>query len=184
MDKVELQKINKLETHDRLLEYQKQADQIGIEVDKCIKGLPSGIKYPFYVWGHSRQIGMDERFSLFMSGTYVNFDEVPCEIFYWIPKPEKPCSTPNSYLFRAKQGSDVVEIIWILPKYELWGQFEPGKMTYNQDIWNSILNFKYRREELESPEPGDMDIDQRDEFREIIKECALWNKIDSPFRMI
>jgi hypothetical protein len=181
MNKIELQKIDRLETHDRLLQYQKQQDTIGDEVQKCINHVPDNVKYPFYVWGHSRQIPIDERLSYFMGGGYEKFEDVPSERILWMPRPSKPEATPNSYLFRAQKGTDVVEIIWILPKIEFWEQFGPNKMAYSPEIWTSIMNFKYNKKELEAPEEGDMTLDQRDEFREIIKQHKLWNM---PYRMI
>lgn len=181
MDKIELRKLDKLETHDRLLQYQKQADTIGIEVQKCIDNVPDDIKYPFYVWGHARQVAIDERFGLFMTGEFPSFEEVPSERILWIPRCEKPDCTPNSYLFRAFKGSDIVEIVWILPKLELWEQFAPGKMTHNQDVWTSILNFKYHRKELEYPQDGDMNEKERDEFRRIIRETAWWKRNNQPW---
>ena len=181
MNKVELKKIDHLETHDRLLQYNKQIDTIGEEVQKCIDNVPDAVKYPFYVWGHSRHVAIDERLSYFMGGNYEKFEDVPSERILWMPRPSKPEATPNSYLFRAQKGSDIVHIIWVLPKIELWSQFGPDKMLHNQEIWTSIMNFKYNKKELESPEEGDMNIDQRDEFREIIKQHKIWN---SPFKMI
>ena len=184
MNKIELQKVDRLESHDRLLEFQKQSDQIGIEVQKCIDNLPYNKPHPFYVWGHSRQISIDERMAYFMGGCYKNFEDVPSEKFLWMPRPTKPECTPNSYLFRATKGSDIVEIVWMLPKIEFWDMFGPGKMTHNPDIYTSILNFKYNRKELEYPQEGDMNIDQRDEFRECIKQTRIWNKMEEPYKMI
>lgn len=165
-------KIDRLETHDRLLEFKSDWEHISQAIQDCINNVPDEIKFPFYVYGHSRQIGMDERFSLFIQGKYKSMEEVPSERMIWMPRAYKPKAEPNTYLFRAIKGSDVIETMWILPKPELWEQFAPGKITHNEDIWTSIQNYKHRRKELEAPDSEDLTLHELNEFKRVIRDAA------------
>ena len=176
-------KIDRLETHDRLKQFQSEWEALSQGVEDCIYNVPDEVKCPFYVWGHSRQINLDEKFDLFFKGGFKYMEEVPSERMIWMPRITKPLAEPNSYLFRARKGTDLVEIIWLLPKRELWEQFEPGKMTYNEDVWNSIQNYKHARAELEMPD-SDITLEEINEFKRIIRMTAEWNLKDEPFRMI
>lgn len=165
--------IDTLETHDRLLEFQKQAELVAQGVQDCIDGVPDIIKYPFYVFGHPRTMGMDERAGWARAHGEYDLRKIPSTKLTWIPKPEKPNAVLNSYLLRAQKGTDIIQIIWILPPREIWDCFKSGQMTANESILTSINNYEHAKDKLEAPEPGDMDIDQRDDFRMKIKHVAI-----------
>jgi hypothetical protein len=154
-------KINLLETHDRLLQFQDQWNVISEGCVECIKNVPDGITSPFYVFAHPRTLERDEKVLLVLTGQALP-DKIPSTRLIWSPRITKPKAQTNSYLFMAKKGSDMIQTIWLLPARETWDQYEPGKMTYNQDVYNSINNFKYYRQRLEMPEkdgPNENDVE-------------------------
>lgn len=136
--------IDRLETHDRLLHFhQDQAGTIAQGAEDCLKKNPLSLSLqdhsPYiYIFAHPRtgDDGLSKR-------------------MLWQPRLTKPRAQTNSYLFRAKSHSDLLEIIWLLPPRELWKQYEGGKVTESEDIMTSIDNFLYHREELERPDPED-----------------------------
>lgn len=157
-------KVNRLETHDRLLSYQKQHDDMGVAVTSCIKNVPDEIRSPFYVYGHSRSVGFDEKLSIIQHG----FLSAPETRLIWMPTITKPKATPNSYLFLADKHSDVVKIIWMLPKKELWTQYEPGKMFHNENIWISIQNFLHDNVRLNAPDKDGPTEEDAEKWRHIL----------------
>ncbi len=132
-------KINPLDAHDRLKEYKSKG--MSGDITECCQDLirqePFG-KIPFYIFAHPRTD--DDGFTQRM---------------IWQPRLFKPKAQTNSMLFRAFPPSDRVEIIWIIPKRELWPQYEKGKLTANDLIYNSIQDFLHRREEMEAPLAGE-----------------------------
>lgn len=130
-------KLNRLETHDRLLHFTKQHFDIAECCQDLIKQRPFG-HHPFYIFVHPR-----------------TDDDGIRKRLIWQPRLTKPLAQTNSMLFKGYPGSDYVKIIWMIPPREIWAQFEKGKMTENETVWNSIQDFIYRREELESPEHDD-----------------------------
>lgn len=166
-------KINRLETHDRLLEFQKQADLVAQGVQDCIDNVPDTIKTPFYVFGHARTIGMDEKVDIARQMGELDLNKIPSSRMVWMPMPRKPKAVLNSYLFRARKNSDIVEIIWILPPRELWEQYEPGKMTHDETIYFSIQTYLHNKEELEASTEEDLTVEEVDDFREKIRNAAI-----------
>ncbi len=149
-------KVDKFETHDRLLNYhEKQLDMSDAIMD-CIKNVPDDIKGPFYVYGHSRSVQFDEKESIVRLGNHA-----PDKRLIWIPRITKPEASPNSYLFLCKKNSDVIEIIWMIPPVELWEEYAPGKMMHNENIWISINSFKSNLDLLNAPDkegPKEKDV--------------------------
>lgn len=137
-------KIDRLETHDRLLHFQKdQADTITQGLEDCLKRNPVCVSmqehFPYvYIFAHPR-----------------SEDRGGNKRMIWQPRLSKPKAQTNSYLFRALSKSDIVEIIWMLPPRELWSQYQKGLVTESQDIITSIHNFLYYRKELEKPHKDD-----------------------------
>ncbi len=156
-------KVNRLEAHDRFKHFQNQWETISQGCMECIKNVPESIKSPFYVFAHPRTIEADEKLDLFLRG----FDKskIPSTRLIWGPRITKPKAQTNSYLFLANKNSDIVKVIWLLPAEETWEQYGPDKMTANEDVWNSIQNFKHAKEALEAPDPeGPTKKDERDFF--------------------
>ncbi len=168
-------KIDRLETHDRFKQYQNQWDSIVQGCLDCISGVPEAFKGPFYVFAHTRTVENDERSDLVLKWGYQK-EKTPNVRLIWQPRITKPKAEPNSYLFLARKGSDEIQTIWILPKQELWDNFEPGKMMENEDIWTSILNYRFNRKRLEAPEPDGPTKGQEEEFRRIVGHEAQVKK--------
>jgi hypothetical protein len=145
-------KINTLETHDRLLEFNKNAETIYQGCMDCLRNVPDSITFPFYIYAHSRQIDYEEQLSI-VNDSIVAMKKAPTERLIWSPRITKPKATSNSYLFLVLQRPDLIKTIWLLPKRELWPQYAPGKMTFSEDVWTSIQNYKHSKAKLEAPDP-------------------------------
>jgi len=137
-------RVNPLEAHDRLLHFKKeQALNLFDGVDECLKKNKDCVSmqehFPYvYIFAHPR---MAE------DGGTVRM--------IWQPRLTKPTAQTNSYLFRVVSNTDLVEIVWLLPPREMWGQYELGKVTESKDVVTSIMNFLHAREALEMPHSED-----------------------------
>jgi hypothetical protein len=167
-------KLDKLETHDRLLSFQKQADYITEGCNECIRNRPEEFKnYPFYIFAHQRSLELDERIALYNQellrcnrytgslllpspSKYKTLEDVPTARLIWEPRINKPKAQTNSMLFRAYPPTDRIDIIWMLPSRELWGQYLEDKLTNNSTICESIDKFINNRESLEKDEPDEL----------------------------
>ncbi len=147
-----MMKLNRLETHDRMLEFNKQWETINQGCLDCIRNVPNEITSPFYVFAHARTVDRDEQVSMI----YDNFGnphfKTPSMRLIWSPRITKPQAQSNSYLFLAQKNTDTVRILWLIPAPELWQQYEPGKMTHNPDVWTSIVNYKHHKAKLNEPD--------------------------------
>ena len=162
-------KINRLETHDRFLEFQKQANLIEEGLRECIEKRPKEYEnYPFYAFGHKRTYALDEQCKLYnddlmcsiLDPTYqrkfTDVLQMPNARIIWIPRLTKPKAEPNSWLFKYYPQEDITKVFWILPEYETWGQYTDEKMCQNRAISESIRMFKTNKEFLEKPEDDDL----------------------------
>lgn len=165
-------KLDKLETHDRLLFFKKQQEDMSRGIQDCIKNVPVSITSPFYVLGHSRKVDVDEQVDLLYRGSLI----VPHERMIWSPRITKPLAEANSYLFLCHKYTDIVEIIWMLPKRELWSQYAPGKIMHNENVWISIQNFKKNRNEMNQPDKNGPKPKDEENWFMIMGEEALRNK--------
>lgn len=157
-------KVDRLETHDRLVHFQKQEFDIGKTVQDIINCRPFG-DHAFYIFAHKREIGLDERVSMFnqdMFGArqFKDLASVPNARIIWQPRLTKPEPQENSMLFKAYPGTDIVKTIWIIPQRELWEQFEKEKMTGSELIWECIEAFKHKRKWLAASEDDDPSDDE------------------------
>lgn len=160
-------KINRLETHDRLLLFNQQKDSIGQCCQNIINQKPFGDR-PFYIFAHKREIGMDERFSLLLSGQFNDMSEIPTARIIWQPRLTKPKAQTNSMLFKGYPGTDMVKVIWIIPERELWDQYRKGNMTQSEIVVESIDAFENDRGKLEAPEADDAsDVEVDDAYKNI-----------------
>lgn len=154
-------KLNRLETHDRLLHFAKQDHSI----DECCQDLinqrPFG-EHPFYIFAHTRthEDGVNKR-------------------LIWQPRLTKPRPESNSMLFKAYPGTDNVKVIWIIPAKELWGQHKKGNVTESSIVQESIHKFLYKREELEAKEEDDLSDAAIDAIYREIAHAAQAKKIIS-----
>lgn len=151
-------KINPLDAHDRLQHFTKQEFSISECCQDLINQRPFG-NYPFYIWAHART---DEN-------THI-------KRIIWQPRLTRPKPQTNSMLFKAYPGTDTIKVIWIIPAREMWEQYEKGKLTQNELIYNSIQDFQYNRASLEINEPDDFSDEK---INEIYKELACearWKK--------
>ncbi len=137
-------KIDRLETHDRYEYFTKQ----NFDISECCQNLidqrPFG-EYPFYIWVHAR-----------------TDDDGVTKRLIWQPRLTKPKASTNSMLFKAYPGTDVINVIWMIPDRELWPQYKKGNVTANQIIVNSIVAFRENRELLEQKEKDDLNDAQID----------------------
>lgn len=138
-------KLNRLETHDRLLHFKKdQALNINQGAEDCLKknslSLALQEHSPYvYLFSHPRTA-----------------DDGVTKRMIWQPRLTKPKAQTNSYLFRAQSKTDVLEVCWLLPPKEMWSQYKKGNVTENEWVNWSINMFQNHREELEKSYPDDL----------------------------
>jgi hypothetical protein len=164
-------KIHRLDAHDRLQEFKKQGDYISKGCEDCIKKRPEEFgDHPFYIFAHKREIGMDERFSLFMTGNYKSFEETPTHRLIWQPRLSKPEAQTNSMLFKSYPLKDEIKVIWIIPDRVLWDQYTKGNMVENKTVCESIYDFDHDRGKLEAKEEDDLSDARIKEIYALIKK--------------
>lgn len=181
-----MMKLNVNETHDRLLEFNKQADYISEGCQDCIKNRPPEFgNYPFYIFAHKREIEKDERIGLFNQDLqnslinlshrrqYTSMKDVPSSRLIWSPRMTKPKAQTNSMLFKYNPQEDLIKIIWMIPAKELWSQYKKGNMTENKIVIESIYDFQNNLDKLESKEDDDLEESQVDR---IYRQISLSNK--------
>lgn len=138
-------KLNRLETHDRLLHFKKdQEANIFKGAEDCLKVNPLSLaiqeKSPYvYLFAHPRTA-----------------DDGVNKVMYWQPRLSVPEAQTNSYLFRAQSHSDIIDVIWLIPPKEMWSQYQKDKVTESDICYQSIEMYKHNRKQLEKPNPDDM----------------------------
>lgn len=182
-------KVNRLETHDRLLHYKSDDFDIGKTVQNIIDSRPFG-EHPFYIFAHARTLGLDEKMERFNKDTYLSIADTTYKKKYktladveekrliWQPRLTKPKAETNSWLFKAYPGKDLVKVIWMLPEEAMWPQYEKGKMTESDTVLYSIEMYKNQRQKLEAKEEDDLDDDTcRSIYRQIKGQIKQNRKI-------
>lgn len=153
-------KLNRLEAHDRLLFLKKdQSEVVQRGASDCLLknqlSLALQDKSPYiYIFGHARTAdnGVDKR-------------------LLWQPRLLKPEAQTNSYLFRAESKTDLLEVCWIIPPREMWGQYKKGNVTESSDVEWSVNNFLHNRKALEQPHPHDLSEDvAKNILRQVIQD--------------
>lgn len=137
-------KLNPLDAHDRYTYLTQQNFDIGECCQDLVNKRPFG-DIPFYAYVHFR--------------TEDNSSDVRA---IWQPRLTKPKVGSNTMLFKLYPGSDIVKVIWMIPKPELWKSFERGKMTQNQTIAESIHKFRTDPDSLMQKEDDDLSDEQID----------------------
>ena len=145
-------KLNRLETHDRLLHFKKQQlDNILQGAEDCLKKNPDSLflqsKSPYiYLFAHPRTC-----------------DDGVTKKMFWQPRLTKPEVQTNSYLLRAISNTDLIEVCWLLPPHEMWNQYQMGNVTEHQDVLWSIDQYINFRNKLQAKDPEDLS-DERSTF--------------------
>lgn len=160
-------KINRLETHDRLLHLKEdQSINIAKGAEDCLKknqlSLALQEKSPYiYLYAHPRTA-----------------DDGVTKVMYWQPRLSKPKAQTNSYLFRAQSKTDVIQVCWMIPPREQWAQYKKGNVTEHETVIWSINQFQHNREKLEENDPDDLP-DHRGEliYKQVIKEWLQQSKL-------
>lgn len=151
-------KINRLETHDRLLAFKKdQSDIIQQGATDCMTKNPLSLalqqRSPYiYIFAHPR-----------------THDDGVTKVMYWQPRLGKPKAQPNSYLFRATSHTDLLEVCWMLPPTEMWDQYKKGNVTESDWVTWSIDQYINNKKGLEEPFHEDF---LKEKIEMILKEIA------------
>lgn len=154
-------KVNRLETHDRFEHFIKDQSNIIAEgAEACLKQNPDSLyiqeKLPYvYIFAFPKTLGLDEKYSLWLQDKFSKLEDIPEKVLWWQPRIAKPVAQTNSYCFRAVSKTDILEICWIIPAEELWGQYKKGNVTENEIVEWSISMYKTHKDELEKPHPED-----------------------------
>lgn len=131
-------KIDKLDAHDRLLDFTKKDFSIAECIDDFIRKRPFG-DHSFYLFVHPR-----------------TDDDGVSKRLIWQPRLTKPKSQTNSMLFKVNPKNDLVKIIWIIPCEEIFEQYKKGFLTESQIVTESIYNFIHNRDKLDKKEDDDL----------------------------
>jgi hypothetical protein len=182
-------KVSRTEAHDRLTHLKSQDMDIGTTCQKLVDERPFG-NHPFYIFAHKREIGMDEKYHIWIDDMmapehlrrFNSVADIPTHRLIWQPRLTKPKAQTNSMLFKAYPGTDVIKVIWMIPDKELWNQYDKGKMLENQTVSESIYLFENDRKRLEAPEDDDLSDFQIDKIYNEISQDArrVKNKVYTP----
>lgn len=148
-------KVDRLETHDRLLDFkEKNMQSISEQVDLLIAQNPFSGE-PFYIFAHKRTLDDAERILHFQTRQY-SIENNPTHKIVWQPRLQKPKAQTNSMLFKVYPlHPERNHIVWILPERELWGAYQKGQMFEENAVAMSIDAFENDRAALERPEADD-----------------------------
>lgn len=147
-------KISLLETHDRYQEFVKDDQNIGACCQNIVDQRPFG-NHPFYIFAHAR-----------------TDDDGVTQRLIWQPRLTRPEAQSNSMLFKAYPGTDIIKVIWMIPKPELWGQYRKGNVTQNEIVSWSIEQFLCNKSFLNKKEDDDLSDEEIDRiYIEISQEA-------------
>ena len=183
-------KINKLEAHDKLLDFKKQSEYISQGCKDCVNGAPDQFKaYNFYIFAHKRTIEMDEKIGiyqddlnksicnpLFYKRKYDRILDVPSARMIWEPRLTRPRAQSNSMLFKAYPGTDEIKVIWILPDKSLWSQYKKDNFFDSHIICESIYNYQNNKEKLEQCDDEDLSDSEISAIYQDIANCSKYDK--------
>ena len=158
-------KLNRLETHDRYEHFiQDQSQTIWQGADDCLNRNPDSLKlqeksHYIYLYAHPR----------------AHDDGIHTRLL-WQPRLTKPKAQTNSYLFRSKTFSDIVEICWLIPPREMWPQYQKGNICESDWTAWSIDQFLNNRAELEKSFTDDWSDEQAANILKAIMEESIATK--------
>jgi hypothetical protein len=157
---MKIKTLNRLETHDRLLEFGKQADYISQGCSDCIANRPEAFgNRPFYIFAHCR-----------------TSDDGYTKRLVWSPRLTKPKAQTNSMLFKCFPP-EAIKIIWMIPTREMWDSYNLTNMTQSLEVLESIRRFEYDREKLEAPDHDDLSEDQVSQIYAEISRNVQYDKL-------
>lgn len=154
-------KLNRLETHDRLLHLKKEQEANVFQgAEDCLKKNPLSLalqdkSHYIYMYAHPR-----------------TSDDGVTKRMIWQPRLTKPLPQTNSYLFRAVSKTDEIEVCWLLPPRELWNQYRQGNITEDNTVLWSINEFETNRKQMSKAAHDDL----TDEKIKIIYKQIVQNK--------
>lgn len=132
--------VNRLETHDRLIEFNKQAESISRACQECINNRPEEFKdYTFYIYAHCR-----------------THDNGYQKRLIWQPRLKKPKATTNSMLFKVMFPGPQIKPVWMIPDRDQWDAYKIGTMFENTFVLDSIDKFIHHRHALENEESDEV----------------------------
>lgn len=184
-------KLNRLDTHDKYIDFLQKSETISKGCQDCINKRPEEFKnLPFYIYAHKRTIESDERIALFTSDLrnslidpnyirhYQTMESVPSARVIWVPRLTKPDPEENSMLFKAYPPSDNIKIIWIIPSRELWDQYTHNKMFENSVVCESIFLFKNNKKKLQEKETDDLSDNEANKiYNEISRNAKKFKRL-------
>lgn len=190
--------INPLDAHDRYLITKKEENIIQKGFEDCRYRNPLALamlEYSdyIYVFAHKREVQLDEKITKFnqdLNESLINLSyirkyrdvkDVPSFRILWQPRLTKPTPQENSFLFRAEKNNNDIDVYWIIPPSELWGQNKKGNMTEDPIITESIHLFKTNREQLSAPHDKDLPLEKVKQILKIIckkRKKKKFNPID------
>lgn len=132
-------KVNRLETHDRFVDFTKKSFDIQECAEDLMRKRPFG-EHPFYMWVHARTA-----------------DDGLTKELIWQPRLTRPKPETNSMLFKANPMTMEVRVCWMIPPEELFEQYKRGNVTDHDISRWSIDMYLHHREELARNEPDDLD---------------------------
>ncbi len=144
-------KLNRLETHDRLLHLKEdQTKVIEQGLYDCMNKNDLSLRYqaksPYiYIFMHPR-----------------THDNGVDKVLMWQPRLRKPNAQTNSQLFRVKSFTEDYKVCWMIPDETLWGQYKKGNITEHDHVEWSIFQYQTNKKALEEPHPDDWSKDQVD----------------------
>lgn len=150
-------KISTLDAHDRYQHVIKdQWEAISKGAEDCLLRNPYSLalqeKSPYiYMWAHARKT-----------------DDVRNERILWQARLSRPKPETNSFLFRALSKTDQIEVCWIIPKQEMWGQFEKGFVAESNLCAWSIDQYQNHYESLARPHPDDLPEEKGKKILEVV----------------
>ena len=138
-------KINRLEAHDRLQHLHKdQWETISKGASDCMLRNKDSLEIqsvmPYvYLFAHPRTAdnGVDKR-------------------LLWQPRIVRPKPQENSYCFRGTSHTDIIEVCWLIPPKEMWGQYKKGNVTESDIVSWSIHQFTNHFADLDKPHRDDL----------------------------
>lgn len=155
---INVMKVNVLDAHDRLLFLrEKESNILAQGCEDCLKK-------------NELSLALQERSSyIYLFAHPRTMENGNGKVMYWQPRLLKPSAQTNSYLFRALSHQDTIEICWMIPDRNTWGQNKRKMVAENDTVEWSIKQYLENRKELEANHRDDMSEDRaKSIYQEVI----------------